>query len=254
MPSLDWKTPVAGAPCWVSLTTHDLRAARAFYGRVLGWEFQDSSLGDDFVRARARGRAVAGIGTCPGTGGPPPAWIPYFAVPDADGTADRVRERGATLAVGPLPLGEGRAAIAADREGAAFGFWEGPAPVWADGPRAPARVDLQSRHAFEAAIFYAEVFGWARPPSRCGVEYAQDRVLVRAGGHTVVTLRGGGVENAPDPRVRARWVVDFPVPDSTRAAEAAVAAGGEATPVDGVPGTAFELRDPEGALFTVSDR
>ncbi|MFF7340853.1 VOC family protein [Streptomyces sp. NPDC008163] len=252
MPSPDWKTPVAGAPCWVSLTTHDLRAARAFYARVMGWEFHDSSLGDDFVLARAHGRAVAGIG-CPG-GGPPPAWIPYFAVAGADGTADRIRERGATLAVGPLPLGEGRAAIAADREGAVFGFWEGPAPVWADGLRAPARVDLQSRHAFEAAIFYAEVFGWAKPQSRCAVDYAEDRVLVRAGGHTVVTLRGGGVENAADPLVRARWIVDFLVPDSGRAAEAAVAAGGEATPVEGVPGTAFVLRDPEGALFTVSDR
>ncbi|MFG2569085.1 VOC family protein [Streptomyces sp. NPDC048567] len=252
MPSLDWKTPVAGAPCWVSLTTHDLGAARTFYARVMGWEFHDSSLGDDFVLASARGRPVAGIG-CP-AGGPPPAWIPYFAVPGADVTADRIRERGATLAVGPLPLGEGRAAIAADREGAVFGFWEGPAPVWADGPRAPARVDLQSRHAFEAAIFYAEVFGWAKPQSRCAVDYAEDRVLVQAGGHTVVTLRGGGVENATDARVRARWIVDFLVPDSERTAEAAVAAGGEATPVEGVPGTAFVLRDPEGALFTVSDR
>ncbi|MEV5602740.1 VOC family protein [Streptomyces sp. NPDC052299] len=253
MPSLDWNTPVAGAPCWVSLATHDLGAARAFYSLVMGWEFHDSSLGDGFALARAHGRAVAGIGVCPG-GGPPPAWIPYFAVPDADVTADRIRERGATLAVGPLPLGEGRAAIAADREGAVFGFWEGPAPVWADGPRAPARVDLQARHVFEAAIFYAEVFGWAKPHGRCTVDYADDRVVVRAGGHTVVTLRGGGVENAADPRVRARWIVDHLVPDSRRTAEAAVAAGGEATPVEGVPGTAFVLLDTEGALFTVSDR
>ncbi|MET7343826.1 VOC family protein [Streptomyces sp. NPDC087866] len=254
MPSLDWKTPVAGAPCWVSLTARDLRIAQPFYERVMGWEFHDSTLGDGFVLARAHGRAVAGLGWCQGTDGPPPAWIPYFAVPDADATADRIRERGATLAVGPLPLGGGRAAIAADREGAAFGFWEGPAPVWSDGPRAPARVDLQSRHAFEAAIFYAEVFGWTRPRSRCSVDYAEDRVLVRAGGHTVVTLRGGGVENDPDPRVRARWIVDFLVADSRRTAVAAVDAGGEATPVDGLPGTAFVIGDPEGALFTVSDR
>ncbi|WP_330241900.1 VOC family protein [Streptomyces sp. NBC_00525] len=254
MPSLEWNTPVAGAPCWVSLASRDLDAARTFYARVMGWEFRDSSLGGDFLLARAQGRAVAGVGRCPGAVSPPPAWIPYFAVPDADRAAGRIRERGATLAVGPLPLGEGRAAIAADREGAAFGFWEGPAPVWSDGPRAPARVDLQSRHAFEAAIFYAEVFDWTRPHSRCSVDYAQDRVLVRAGGHTVVTVRGGGVENDPDPRLRARWVIDFLVADSRRTAAEAVAAGGEATPVEGLPETAYVICDPEGALFTVSDR
>lgn len=254
MPSLEWKTPVAGAPCWVSLTTRDPRASRAFYARVMGWEFQESTLGGDFVVARAHGRAVAGIGGCPGPAGPSPVWILYFAVPDADETADRIRERGATLAVGPLPLGDGRAVIAADREGAAFGFWEGPAPVWSDGPRAPARVDLQSRHVFDAAVFYAEVFGWARPHSRCSVDYAQERVLVRAGGHTVVTLRGGGVENDPDPRVRARWVVDFFVEDSRETAAAAVAAGGEAAPASGLTGAAYVICDPEGALFTVSDR
>ncbi|WP_405763146.1 VOC family protein [Streptomyces sp. NBC_01420] len=254
MASLDWKTPVAGAPCWVSLTARDPQVARSFYEQVMGWEFQESALGDDFALARAHGRAVAGIGWCRGIDGPPPAWIPYFAVPDADAAADRIRERGATLAVGPLPLGEGRAAIAADREGAVFGFWEGPAPVWSDGPRAPARVDLQSRHAFEAAIFYAEVFGWTRPQSRCTVDYTEDRVLVRAGGHTVVTMRGGGVEDHPDPRVRARWITDFLVADSRRTAEAAVASGGEATPVDGLPETAYVICDPDGALFTVSDR
>ncbi|MEU3225888.1 VOC family protein [Streptomyces sp. NPDC006976] len=253
MPSLEWKTPVPGAPCWVSLTARDLRASRTFYAQVMGWEYHESSLGSDFVLAHAHGRGVAGIG-CPGPAAPSPAWIPYFAVPAADETADRIRERGATLAVGPLPLGEGRAAIAADREGAAFGFWEGPAPVWSDGPRAPARVDLQARHAFEAAIFYAEVFGWAKPQSRCTVDYAQESVLVRAGGHTVVTLRGGGVENDPDPRVRARWIIDFFVEDSRATAAAAVAAGGEAAPAGGLPGTAYVIRDPEGALFTVSER
>ncbi len=67
-------------------------------------------------------------------------------------------------------------------------------------------------------------------------------------------MRGGGVENHPDPRVRARWVTDFLVADSRRTAEAAVASGGEATPVDGLPEAAFVICDPEGALFTVSDR
>ncbi|MEE1768742.1 VOC family protein [Streptomyces sp. JV185] len=248
--------PVSGAPCWVSLPTGDLRAAQTFYADVMGWEFVASALGSNFCVAMEHGRPVAGIGCCSPDASPPAVWTPYFAVDDADETADRIRERGATLAVGPVKLGVGRAAIAADRDGAVFGFWEGTTLAWSVGQgSAPARLDLQTRHAFEAAIFYAEVFGWAGPPGSCTVDYAQDHVRVQAEGRTVATLRGGGIETAADPRIRPRWVVDFRVEDSGRAAAAAVDAGGESSLVparDGPSKDAFIIRDPDGALFTVS--
>ncbi|MEU9314822.1 VOC family protein [Streptomyces sp. NPDC048295] len=248
--------PVSGAPCWVSLPTGDLRAARTFYADVMGWEFVASALGSNFCVAMEHGRPVAGIGCCSPDASPPAVWTPYFAVDDADETADRIRERGATLAVGPVKLGVGRAAIAADRDGAVFGFWEGTTLAWSVGQgSAPARLDLQTRHAFEAAIFYAEIFGWAEPPGICTVDYAQDHVRVQAEGRTVATLRGGGIETAADPRIRPRWVVDFRVEDSGRAAAAAVDAGGESSLVparDGPSKDAFIIRDPDGALFTVS--
>ncbi|MGW1409637.1 VOC family protein [Streptomyces sp. NPDC002403] len=248
--------PVSGAPCWVSLPTGDLRAAQTFYVDVMGWEFVASALGSNFCVAMEHGRPVAGIGCCSPAARPPAVWIPYFAVDDADETADRIRERGATLAVGPVKLGVGRAAIAADRDGAVFGFWEGTTLAWSVGQgSAPARLDLQTRHAFEAAIFYAEIFGWAEPPGSCTVDYAQEHVRVQAEGRTVATLRGGGIETAADPRIRPRWIVDFRVEDSARAAAAAVDAGGESSLVparDGPSKDAFIIRDPDGALFTVS--
>ncbi|MGW2177457.1 VOC family protein [Streptomyces sp. NPDC001732] len=255
MTAFDKIMPVTGAPCWVNLLTRDLSATQAFYAAVLGWKFRESALGDDFSVALSQDEPVAGIGCCPGEGHPP-VWTPYFAVKDADETAGRISERGATLAVGPLPLGEGRAGIAADRDGAVFGFWEGPALSWPVGPYgAPVRLDLRTRDAFDAAIFYAEVFDWARPPGGCTVDYAQDHIVVQAAGRTVATLRGGGVEDAPDPKVRPRWNVDFRVQDRGRAAAAAVAAGGESSPVPsltGAPEDACVIRDSDGALFTVS--
>ncbi|MFD8685672.1 VOC family protein [Streptomyces sp. NPDC059651] len=255
MPALGMTTPVTGAPCWVSLVTPDPHAARSFYSQVMGWEFRDSSLGRDFSVATARGEPVAGMGYCHGSG-LTARWTPYFAVADADAAADRVRERGATLAVGPARLGEGRAALAADRDGAAFGFWEGPALAWTVGRgSAPARLDLRTRHAFEAAIFYAEIFDWAEPKAGCTVDYAQDHVVVRVAGHTVATLRGGSVESAPDPRMRPRWMVDFRVEDSRATAAAADAAGGESSPAPPPLGCSKDtriIRDPGGALFTVS--
>ncbi|MEU2135391.1 hypothetical protein [Streptomyces sp. NPDC018352] len=60
------------------------------------------------------------------------------------------------------------------------------------------RLDLQTRDAFDAAIFYAEVFDWARPPGGCTVDYAQDHIIVQAAGRTVATLYGGGDETGPD--------------------------------------------------------
>ncbi|MFG3410409.1 VOC family protein [Streptomyces sp. NPDC048142] len=172
---------------------------------------------------------------------------------DADATADRVRERGATIAVGPLALGQGRAVLAADRDGATFGFWEGNAPAWSVGhDSAPARLDLHTRDVFESATFYSEVFGWARPPGGCTLDYAETSIVVQASGHNVATLRA----TVPDPQDQARWITDFHVQDTGRAVEAAIAAGGQPSPL--LPecgtgtGTTCGIRDPGGALFTVS--
>ncbi|MGW1376823.1 VOC family protein [Streptomyces sp. NPDC002446] len=250
-------TPVRGAPCWVSLLARDLEAAQGFYSAVLDWRFRRASLGDEFSIALADGEPVAGIGALAQSLQIAVAWTAYFAVEDADDTAGRIRERGATVAVGPLKLGPGRAALAADRDGATFGFWEGQTLAWSVGQgNAPACLELRTRDAFEAAIFYAEVFDWAsEKPGGCDVTYEHDQVIVRDGTHTVATLRGGAVEAAPDPRVRPRWHVHFPVRDIEKVTAAAVAAGGTVTPVTPIAdreGHQAVVRDPDGGLFTVT--
>ncbi|ARF53996.1 VOC family protein [Streptomyces gilvosporeus] len=247
--------PRRGAPCWVSLLARDLKTAQEFYSAVLGWTFRPASLGDEFSVAMSDGEPVAGIGALAQNFQVAVAWTSYFAVADADDTAARIRERGATVAVGPLKLGPGRAALAADRDGATFGFWEGKTLSWSVGHgRAPACLELRTRDAFEAAIFYAEVFDWATPDG-CDVTYEHEQVIVSDGTHTVATLRGGAVEAAPDPRVRPRWHVYFPVRDIEAVTAAAVAAGGTVTPITQSPeGTGVQsvIRDPDGGLFTVS--
>lgn len=250
-------TPVRGIPCWVSLMTRDLRATQDFYGTVLGWTFRSGTLGEGFTVALADGLPVAGIGQiAPGL---PTAvsWTPYFAVENVDATTARVRERGGTIAVGPIRLGPGRGAVAADREGAGFGFWEGRTPPWSSGrDHPPASLELRTSHAFDSAVFYAEVFDWAsEEPGGCEVGYAyqQDTVVVRQGGRTVATLRGGGYASSPDPRLRPRWHVRFRVADLEAATGAARAAGGTVgPPVDSATdGTEAVIRDPDGGIFTV---
>lgn len=236
----------------------DLDAAQRFYGEVLGWRFRPSELGPEFSVGFLGGRPLAGIGAMAGSLSVPVAWTPYFAVDDADVAAARIRERIGTVAVGPLSFGTGRAALAADPQGAVFGIWEGKAiPDWRsdadDG--GPAWLELRTRDAFAAAIFYGEVLDWAcGRPGCCQVSYEGEQVVLRHGGLAVARLSGGAVEEAPDPQIRPRWHVHFRVPDVAAATETAVRLGGSV--VRGVQGGAGHwttLRDPDGGLFTIGE-
>ncbi|WP_245996201.1 VOC family protein [Streptomyces armeniacus] len=241
----------------MSLATPELESTQEFYSAVLGWTFRPDSLGEQFSVAMSGGSPVAGLGAVTSSLGMAVAWTPYFFVTSADTVAARIGERSATVAVGPVELGNGRACLASDPAGANFGFWEGDVrPGWRSGDHdAPAQLDLRTRDAFASAIFYAEVFEWASGrPDRCDVEYEHGAVIVRAAGRTVATLRGGAVESAPDPRIRPRWHVCFRVEDVGAAVAAAEAAGGTVTepPTDTPFGYAAGLRDPDGGLFTVA--
>ncbi|MEV4431669.1 VOC family protein [Streptomyces sp. NPDC049555] len=248
-----------GQPCWVSLLTADLPAAQDFYSAVLGWTYRPGSLGEGFMVALSDGQPVAGLSDAARGLGVAVNWTCYFAVGDADLVASRVRERGATVAVGPLTVGRGRVALAADPAGAVFGFWEGEKlSSWSIGAgSAPAWLELRTRDAFAAAMFYGEIFEWAvERPDRCEVRYEDDAVTVESHGRTVACLRGGAVEADPDPRIRPRWHVYFRVEDVEKAVEAALAAGGAlvSEPAHSRAGRAATLRDPEGGLFTITDR
>lgn len=250
--------PTAGMPCWVNLMVGDLAAARSFYSAVLGWDFRRSSLGNQFVVASADGLPVAGMGERRPGLAPAPVWTPYFAVRDADVTAARIQERGATLAVGPIPLGQGRAGLAADPDGATFGFWEGPALAWAPGEgSAPARLDLQTRDVFDAAKFYGEVFGWATEAD-VNVAYSDRHVVVERGGRPALSLHGGSALSGDQSHLRPRWLVNFPVADVERAVAAAIGAGGARPQLSATSrspeGSSRTLQDPDGALFTLSYR
>ncbi|MFF3753652.1 VOC family protein [Streptomyces sp. NPDC002018] len=236
----------------------DLPAAQEFYGAVLGWTFRPTSLGEEFCVGLAGGSAVAGIGALARSLQAAVAWTPYFLVDDATTAAARVRERSATVAVGPLAMPTGRATLAADPDGAVFGLWEGETiPGWSVGQGAgPARLELRTRDAFAAAIFYGQVLAWGSDEREsCEVGYEDHQVVVRDGTHTVAALRGGAVESAPDPQIRPRWHVYFRVADMDAAVGAASGAGGMVVaPPAPSSGTGREatLRDPDGGLFTIT--
>jgi predicted enzyme related to lactoylglutathione lyase len=243
---------VFGAPCWVSLTSRDVETTEGFYHAVFGWKWRSARLGDRFRIATANDIPVAGMAAVASMWQVAVAWTPYFAVPDADVAAARARERGGTVAVGPLSFPPGRAALLADRDGATFGVWEGELiGGWETWRRsAPAFIRLHTRDAFDAAIFYGEILDWAAArPEGCEVQYEGGEVVLRSGGNVVARIESGALGAAPDPTVRPHWQVHFAVSDVPSCARTAEAHGGSVLR-EGTDEAV--LRDPDGAQFTVT--
>ena len=245
---------VFGAPCWVSLTSRDLRTTEDFYQAVLGWTWRSAKLGEHFRIALLDGAPVAGIAAVAAMWQMAVAWTPYFAVPSADVATARARERGGTVAVGPISFPPGRAALLADRDGATFGIWEGGLITdWERWRRsAPAFIRLHTRDAFDSAIFYGEILDWATTrPGCCEVQYEGGEVVLRSRGNVVARIESGALEAAPDPSIRPHWQIHFRVPDVAACARAAELNGGV---VVGKTANEAVLRDPDGAQFTVTSR
>lgn len=243
-----------GAPCWVSLTSRDMQATEDFYHAVLRWEWRTAKMGDRFRIALQDGAPVAGIVGVATMGQVAVAWTPYFAVAGADEAVSRARERGGTVAVGPLSFPPGRAALLADRDGATFGIWEGELFTdWDAWHRvAPAFIRLHTRDAFDAAIFYGEVLDWATErPGCCEVHYEGNEVVLRSRGEVLARISSGALEVAPDPTIRPHWQIHFAVSDVAACAKAVEEHGG--TVLRQSEDEAV-LRDPDGAQFTVTWR
>lgn len=253
---------VQGAPCWVSLAAPDFSLVQDFYAATLGWSYRRGFGLDEYVVASSGGAPLAGVGAAGRAPGVPRAWTVHFAVRSVDQAAGRIRERGGTVAVGPLSFGPGRMAWATDPDGAPFVLWEGPVtPGWgAGGPGGGdgrlVWLELHTRDTFAAAIFYSQALGWdTEPPERCALRYEDDQEVLVIHGQAVASLHGGAVDQAPDPKIRPRWQVTFRTPDAGAAAARAVAAGGAVVaPVASTssgPGT--QLSDLAGTLFAVAD-
>ncbi|AKZ53918.1 putative hydroxylase [Streptomyces ambofaciens ATCC 23877] len=244
---------VYGAPCWVSLTSRDLKATEEFYSAVLGWQWRPARLGEPFRIALADGAPVAGIAAVAAMWQMAVAWTPYFAVRSADDAVSRAAERGGTAAVGPISLPPGRAALLADRDGATFGIWEGELfsdwETWRTSR--PAFIRLHTRDAFDAAIFYGEVFDWAGADGCCEVQYEGDEVVLRSQGDVVARIESGALGAAPDPAIRPHWQVHFAVGDVAACARTAERHGGSVLHLGDEEAV---LRDADGAQFTVTAR
>lgn len=239
-----------GAPCWVTLGTGDEQRARAFYGEVLGWSFQDAGPRQhDWTLAEARDGIVAGIGAVREDA--QSSWLLAFAVDDLDAAAAAVVNAGGRLLQPPhdVLVGAARAVVARDPGGVRFSLVQAGDFIGAGVVNAPGALIWEDGVADDpeaSRVFYEAVLGWrftAEP--RAGEAY---------------TLFGPAVDQAPwgglggNPAGLAPyWCVWFGVESVDTAVDRVIQLGGGvlAGPDDGPWGRTARVQDPDGAVFGV---
>lgn len=111
--------------CWNELHS-DREAAKPFYEAVFGWRAEDVPMGEEGYTVFHLGdRPIGGAGVA----ADPPHWLVWFSVVDADATAAKAEELGATKRMGPMDVPTvGRLAVFVDPQGAVFGILQGETP------------------------------------------------------------------------------------------------------------------------------
>ena len=140
-----------GTFCWPELATTNADSAKALYGALFDWTFDDQSPkpSTTYTIARRAGKDVAALYVLQESQrqrGVVAHWNSYAAVKSADESALRVKVLGGTIFEAPFDVGpNGRMAIVKDPQGATLCLWEARAHPGAQivGELGPAeRTDL----------------------------------------------------------------------------------------------------------------
>jgi predicted enzyme related to lactoylglutathione lyase len=257
MPTIDRHAP--GSFCWVELATTDQPAAEAFYSKIFGWSPNHMSMGPEagtYTIFRIEGRDTAAACTLrpeQRQHGVPPHWGVYVAVEDADASAGRASQLGATLLAGPFDVGDaGRMAVLQDPTGAAFSVWQpgkNPGTGIAGAHGTLCWCDLNTPDQARAGQFYSDLFGWHIMKE--DEAPAHNYWHIKNGDEFI-----GGIPPSSQrrPGTPAHWLAYFNVSDCDFTANEAKTIGATLY----MPPTDFEnigrisvMADPQGAVFAL---
>ncbi|MGA4839965.1 VOC family protein [Streptomyces sp. G45] len=245
-----------GAPCWADAVFPDAGAAKDFYGELLGWTFAegDPKYGG-YAQAYADGAAVAAVmPRMPDAAEQPPAWNLYFATPDADATAARIRAGGGTLVVEPMRVGEfGTMLTARDPSGVHFSAWQPGGHQGfekRDAPGAFCWAEVNTRDTDSADAFFRSVFPFEA--KRIADEHVDYQVWQLDGRPVIGRMRLGPEVPAEVPPYIS---VYFGVDDCDAAVATVRRLGGALRfgPMGSPFGRFAAVSDQQGAAFAVID-
>jgi predicted enzyme related to lactoylglutathione lyase len=242
-----------GIFCWIDLTTTDADGAKAFYGGLFGWEFDDrpTDMGPVYTMCQIEGYDVAGLSQLSPdmqAQDMPPFWSSYVKHSDVDAVAARISENGGNLMMPVMDVMEsGRMTVATDPTGAAFGVWQPKEHIGAqlvNRPNALVWNELQTHGVEAAQSFYAAVFGWTYQTDENGYVMVSQDGRMQAGMMQIQEAWGD---------VPPNWGVYFMVENiETAVAKAKELGGTILVPISkaGEIGEFAVIQDPQGAVFT----
>lgn len=247
-----------GRWCWMELMTTDPDGAKAFYGDLFGWTFEDMPAGPGmtYTFCRLHGDDVGALYAQPAEqreAGVPPHWLPYVATGDVDASVAAACDGGGS-AIGPHEVGEaGKSAYVTDPQGAVVGLWWAKEHVGAKRygePGALCWAELRTTDVDAAGDFYSVLFGWERRDS--SADAPSGRYYEWFDGEEAF---GGMMPIAEDwGPVPPHWAIYLLVDDVDALAGRVGELGGVATiPPTDIPGVGrfAGFADPQGAHFLV---
>ncbi|KTD67063.1 glyoxalase/bleomycin resistance protein [Legionella steelei] len=118
-----------GQFCWNELATADVKKAKEFYSKVLGWQFKEIFADETmtYTLIQTNDKDVGGMWQIPTNQQKeiPPHWMAYILVNNVAETLAKAKQNGAQEVKGVTQVGEmGLFAIIQDPTGAHIAFWE----------------------------------------------------------------------------------------------------------------------------------
>lgn len=122
------ETPKPGDIVWNELGTPNTQKAKDFYGKVFGWEFSDTPVGDmTYTLITTNGKQCGGMWAIPKDqqSDIPPHWMSYILVENVDKSLEEIVNHGGSILKPADNAGDmGRFAIIKDPTGAYIALWE----------------------------------------------------------------------------------------------------------------------------------
>ena len=245
-----------GCFVWYELVTTDVKAATAFYSKVMGWGAWDAS---------APGKACILFGDGKGSisaltelqddarqMGARPSWIGYVGVDDVDATAAAVTRLGGAVHVPPTDASDiSRFSVFTDPQTARLALfkWRRPGQQL-PAPDAPGRVgwrELLAADWEQAWAFYGDLFGWQKLDAE--ISETGTYQPFAAGGQMI-----GGMFTKHRTIPAPFWLYYFNTGDIDATAQRVKAGGGHILegPTESPAGSwIIRCTDPQGAVFAL---
>ncbi|WP_224363186.1 VOC family protein [Hyalangium versicolor] len=232
---------------WRELMTRDAAKARAFYGGLLGWTFEDvpHADGGSYTLIKLGGKEIGGLMQLRPEQGDQSFWLSYVSVPDVDAVVRMALEIGGSVAHSPTDIPHvGRFAAVQDFAGAvvvAYRDLQGDPPLEAPKPGEFCWETLGTPDLARAKAFYGRLFGWTTIKGLGGTE---------VGFSTDDSARGQVADIQVNKEFTPAWLPHVMVQKLTPACDRATELGGQIpVPLIAAPGLGriSLIEDPTGA-------